>query len=206
MQCIRYLVPVLRCSAISTAGAVEIAHFLLLPWFQLVGSLLYLVCGLAMVWFALSTPGGPVAWFAGGAWGLIPLFLCFGLAPLVIWGPLYRARTDSSLSFRRSLLVGAANWPYTYLHQVAVWWAFVRVLRSRADWKKSIRHAEAESILRPRELEREVIAAEPATTVGRFRTNDQRAIASIVPGRLRLHVSPAEPEQRSMNYAFQEPQ
>lgn len=139
MQCIRYLGPVLRSPSISTPGALEIAHFLLLPWLQLLGSLLYLVCLGVLAWFAVSTQGGPAEWFANGAWGIVPLFLLFGLAPLAVWGPLYWARTDRRIGFRRSLLLGVANWPYTYVHQAAVWWAFARVVRNRHDWKKTAR-------------------------------------------------------------------
>jgi hypothetical protein len=35
-----------------------------------------------------------------------------------------------------------ANWAYTYLHQVSVWWALARVMRARNDWKKTARLAQ----------------------------------------------------------------
>ena len=69
----------------------------------------------------------------------MPLFVFFGLAPLVMWGPLYRRLHGSTMSRSRALLLGLANWPYTYVHHVAIWWAFARVVRVRHDWKKTVR-------------------------------------------------------------------
>ena len=40
---------------------------------------------------------------------------------------------------RRAFALGLANWPYAYVHHVAIWWAFIRVLRVRHDWKKTVR-------------------------------------------------------------------
>lgn len=198
MQCFRYLVPVLRSPLIPTAAAIEIAHFLLLPWLQLVGSLLYLTCGVLMVRFALTLPGGPISWFANGAWGLVPLFVCFGLGPLMLWGPLYRARTDKKLGFGRSLLIGVANWPYTYVHQVAVWWAFVRVLRNRADWKKSDRRPVMPT-LDALQADRHDERRRSDHARGQFRPRGARRAGRLAAGRfhIRTPVSIHEPRRTS---------
>jgi cellulose synthase/poly-beta-1,6-N-acetylglucosamine synthase-like glycosyltransferase len=141
MQCWRYLVPVLRSRRISTPGALEISYFLVLPWVQIVGSVLYLVVFGLFAYYAVSTPGGPLAWLAGGAWGIVPLLVLFGIGPLAVWGPVYRSCTDRSMGRARSLAIGLANWPYTTIHYLATWWAFSRVVRSRHDWKKTQRAA-----------------------------------------------------------------
>jgi cellulose synthase/poly-beta-1,6-N-acetylglucosamine synthase-like glycosyltransferase len=141
MQCWRYLVPVLKSRRISTPGALEISYFLVLPWLQIVGSVLYLMLGALAVYYAATTPGGPLAWLDSGAWGIIPLLIVFGIGPLAVWGPVYRSCTDRSMGLARSVAIGLANWPYTTVHYLASWWAFSRVVRSRHDWKKTERVA-----------------------------------------------------------------
>ena len=140
MQCFRYLMPILRCGRISSGGALEIAYFLCMPWLQLLGSVVYGLCVVIVVHYAVTFPGGAMAWLTGGAWGTIPLFLCFGLGPFVVWGPIYRmtaSRTDMSIPM--ALGLGLANWLYLAVHYLAIWWAFARVVRTRTDWKKSAR-------------------------------------------------------------------
>ncbi|HWH35704.1 MAG TPA: glycosyltransferase family 2 protein [Acidimicrobiales bacterium] len=149
MQCWRYLGAVLRSRNIATPGALEIAYFLLLPWVQVVGSVLYVVVLSLFSYYALATPGGPLAWFDGGAWGIIPLLILFGIGPLAIWGPVYRRCTDRRLSRVRALALGLANWPYTTVHYLATWWAFSRVVRARHDWKKTARVAPGPSPVPP---------------------------------------------------------
>ena len=141
MQCLRYLVPVLACPAIEVGAALEIAYFLFLPWIQLIGGTLYVLTGLVLVWYATTAPHGLSGWLGAGAWGLIPLFAMFGLAPLMVWGPLYRRGVDRRISRRMAVLIGLANWPYSYVHHVATWWAFIRVSQARHDWKKTARAA-----------------------------------------------------------------
>lgn len=137
MQCMRYLNPVLRSARISTPGALEIAYFLLIPWSQLLGGMVYLGSTLLMIYYGVSQPGGFASWLADGAWAVLPLFVVFGLAPLAVWGPIYRARIHPQTSRRRALALGLANWAYSYMHYVAVWWALIRLIRSRSDWKKT---------------------------------------------------------------------
>ncbi|MGH9138340.1 MAG: glycosyltransferase [Acidimicrobiales bacterium] len=141
MQCIRYLWPVLKSPAVRTPAAAEIAHFLFLPWLQIIGASIYAACVGLLVWFAATAPGGPIAWFEAGAWGFLPLFVLFGIGPLVLWGPLYRRMTDRSLSRRRAFLIGVLHWPYTYVHHAAVWAALFRFLGARRNWQKTARAA-----------------------------------------------------------------
>ena len=167
MQCFRYMLPVLRSPVISTTGAVEIAYFLILPWVQLIGTTLYVLTTGLFLWYATHTPGGPLAWLDAGAWGLIPLFVLFGLGPLLVWGPIYRSTVDRSLSRRRALAFGFANWPYTLVHYVATWKAFGRVVRSRHDWVKTERIAPRPAIapVVPMPAVRVAAASSPPATV-----------------------------------------
>jgi len=188
MQCFRYLKPILRSPQISTAGAVEIAYFLFLPWLQLVGSVIYVLCAVIVVGYALTFPGGMGAWLAGGAWAIVPLFVCFGLGPFVIWGPVYRATARREMSIPMSIALGVANWLYLGVHYVSIWWAFVRVVRTRHDWKKSTRLATAAHSglaaegLQPRKVE----------CVLRFPPAGSDVDPRVVRGRVRLRDPAAE--------------
>lgn len=139
MECLRYSWPVLRSGRITTGAAMEITYFLFLPWFQLLGGLVYLAFLGGLCYAAFAVPGGPVQWLNGGAWGLVPLFLIFGLTPLVVWGPIYRRSVAQELTLPQAIGLGLLNWPYTYVHHVSTWWAFFRVVRSRHDWMKTER-------------------------------------------------------------------
>lgn len=140
MQCARYLWPVLTSSRISTGGAVEIAYFLIQPWLQLIGGILYAVCGFILVSGLAQSAGDPAALLNPTTYGIIVLFLLFGIAPLVVWGPVYRSRVDRSTSRRRAFLLGLTNVVYLYINHVAVWTAFYRIVRSRHDWIKTERN------------------------------------------------------------------
>ncbi len=142
MQCTRYLRPVLRSPGITNFGAAEISYFLLLPWMQLIGGVIYVFATVVVLFYAFTAVGGPSQWFQSDGWGLLPLFVLFGLGPLVVWGPVYRTTRARGLSRTRAMALGVANWPYSYVHHVATWWAFIRILRSRHDWKKTERVAD----------------------------------------------------------------
>ena len=137
MQCFAYLQAILRSPRISTLGAVELTYFLMLPWLQLIGSVVYVAAFLVMGYYAFAEPGGLSAWWNAGAWGVLPLFVLFGLAPFLVWGFIYRRHSDPSLRLPMAFALGMANWVYGYLQQMASWWAFIRVVRNHHDWKKT---------------------------------------------------------------------
>lgn len=140
MQCARYLWPVLTSPRISTGGAVEIAYFLLQPWLQLLGGILYAVCGFILVSGVAQSFGDPSALLNPTTFGVLALFLLFGMGPLVVWGPVYRSRVDRTTTRRRALLLGLTNAAYLYINHVAVWTAFYRIIRMRHDWAKTERN------------------------------------------------------------------
>jgi cellulose synthase/poly-beta-1,6-N-acetylglucosamine synthase-like glycosyltransferase len=143
MQCAKYLPAVLGSTRISTAAALEIAYFLLIPWTQLLGSVVYTGALSIMGWYAVTTPGGVAEWFAGGGWGVVALAVIFGVGPVSLWGPVYRRACEPGTSRRRALGLGLLHWLYTYVLLVAVWKAFVRVLRSERGWVKTSRVLDA---------------------------------------------------------------
>jgi cellulose synthase/poly-beta-1,6-N-acetylglucosamine synthase-like glycosyltransferase len=149
MQCVKYLRAVLASPRISTPSAVEIAYFLLVPWTQLLGTVVYVAAGVSIGWFALHTPGGVQAWFLSGAWGLIPLVVLFGIAPIAIWAAVYR-RGEPTTSRGRALVLGLTYWLYTFVMVAAVWRGAWRILRSRGDWVKTARVITDQQLVAPR--------------------------------------------------------
>ena len=137
MQCMQYLLPVLRSPIVPLPGALEIAYYLFLPWTQLLGSIVFPVALVLDCYYAFGTDGGVSAWWRAGAWGIAPLAVLFGALPYLVWGPLYRLRSGGTVTWRRSVLLSVANIGYGYLLQAAVWWAFIRLVRRRTDWKKT---------------------------------------------------------------------
>lgn len=139
MQCAKYFRTVLLSPAVRTPSALEISYFLLIPWTQLIGTIVYALAMLIVGYWALTSPTGIGGWFASGAWGLIPLTLTFGLGPLVSWGLVYRARCEPWLSRRAAIGLGLAYWLYSYLMLASVWRGFWRILRARDGWAKTNR-------------------------------------------------------------------
>jgi cellulose synthase/poly-beta-1,6-N-acetylglucosamine synthase-like glycosyltransferase len=140
MQCARYLWPVLTSARISTGGAVEIAYFLIQPWLQLLGGVLYAVCGFILVSGLVQSAGDPATLLNPTNYGVLMLFMLFGMGPLVVWGPVYRSRVDRTTTRRRALLLGLTNTLYLYVNHIAVWTAFYRIIRQRRDWAKTDRN------------------------------------------------------------------
>lgn len=139
MQCSRYFKRVLLSRNIKTPSAMEISYFLLIPWTQLIGTLVYAGSFGVLFYWATSAPDGVIGWFLNGAWGLIPLVAVFGLGPLVVWGLVYRARCETAITRRAAIGLGLAYWAYTYLMLGSVWSGFYRVLRARNSWSKTSR-------------------------------------------------------------------
>ncbi|MCO7221914.1 glycosyltransferase family 2 protein, partial [Klenkia sp. PcliD-1-E] len=140
MQCMRYLWSIICSPQVSLPGALEIAYYLWVPWSQLLGSVVFPAAVAVQVWFMTHTGDGVTDWWTQGAWGLVPLAALFGVLPHVVWGPVYRSRSGGAVTRRRAFVLGLVNVLYAYLLQAAVWWAFLRLLRGRRDWKKTAHH------------------------------------------------------------------
>lgn len=145
MQCAKYFRRVLMSPRIGTPSALEISYFLLIPWTQLLGTLVYAAAAVILTYWALAFPAGVLGWFTAGAWGLVPLALCFGVTPLVLWGFVYRSRCEPTLSRWEALGLGLAYWGYTYLMLLSVWSAFWRLVRARDGWVKTARVLSADA-------------------------------------------------------------
>jgi cellulose synthase/poly-beta-1,6-N-acetylglucosamine synthase-like glycosyltransferase len=143
MQCFRYMRQVLGSRRLTTPAALEICYFLIIPWTQLLGTVVYTLSALALVSYAFGDPGGVSHWFASGGWGLFPLVAVFGIFPMAVWGIVYRLRCDPSLGRLRALALGLGYWLFSYLMIAAVWRGFARLVRARNGWAKTDRLPQA---------------------------------------------------------------
>jgi hypothetical protein len=139
MQCAKYLKPILTSPNLSTSSALEIAYFLLIPWTQILGTLVYAGSLAAIAGYAITTPGGLLAWFGGSAWVVLPPAVVFGVVPIAIWALVYRWRCERNTSWCRVAILAAAYWLYNYLMLIAVWSALARLIRSKNGWVKTAR-------------------------------------------------------------------
>lgn len=141
MQCSSYIGDIIRCPNLSNAGVVESCYFLVTPWLQIMGIVLWpvllFVAGLRVLTYA----GGPIGFFEQ-FWPLALLTLIFGTLPFVMWGPVYRRMVEPEMSRRRAWLLGAGNAAYVLYTYPTTARAVARLLTGRHNWVKTRRNAE----------------------------------------------------------------
>ena len=106
MQCGVYLRRLWTSKHVSTIGALEASYYLIQPWLQLIGTLVYPVPGLV---FLANYAAGPEAmqnWVRSGGWMVLIFYLVAGLGPFVLWGPLYLRRCEPQLGILRATGLG----------------------------------------------------------------------------------------------------
>lgn len=137
MQCVRYLGRLYRSPHLANAAVVESSYYLILPYLQILGTLLYPVLALSALDRATSIDGSLESQLL-----LAPVLLVFGFAPFALWGPIYRRREKPDASRLRALVWGLGYFLYVHYVYIAIWRAFLRVVLSRTDWSKTTRNAE----------------------------------------------------------------
>ena len=142
MQCARYVRRIWDSRHLTTLGAAEMLYYLAQPWLQLLGTLVYPVPFVLLGVRIVDDPANVWAWFTGGAWLLFAVYGVFGLLPFLVWGPIYRARCDSTGSWWRGLGYGLAYAAYIYTFYITSWRALARVVRGRNGWAKTRRNTE----------------------------------------------------------------
>jgi 1,2-diacylglycerol 3-beta-glucosyltransferase len=142
MQCARYVRRIWDSRHLTTLGAAEMLYYLAQPWLQLLGTLVYPIPFLLLGFRAASDPAEVWAWFSGGAWLLFAVYGSFGLLPFLVWGPIYRARCEPSVSALRGIWYGFAYAIYIYTFYITSWRALYRLVRKRNGWVKTRRNTE----------------------------------------------------------------
>ncbi|WP_191243902.1 glycosyltransferase family 2 protein [Amycolatopsis deserti] len=146
MQCGRYLRRIWDSAHISTFGAAEMMYYLAQPWLQLLGSLIYPIPFLVFLGATVTDPSRMGAWFTDGGWILFAIYGTFGLAPFVVWGPIYQWKCLRSKNFLRGLGMGLAYALYIYTFYITSWRALARLVRGRNGWTKTRRNTERAAV------------------------------------------------------------
>jgi 1,2-diacylglycerol 3-beta-glucosyltransferase len=142
MQCGAYLRRLWGSPYVSKLGALEATYYLLQPWLQLVGTIVYPVPLAVFIANYAAGPGPMGSWLVRGGWSLVLFYLVAGVGPFALWGPVYRARCERQLGFLRSLGLGVGYSLFVLIFYITSWRAFFRILRGQEDWFKTRRNAE----------------------------------------------------------------
>lgn len=141
IQCVKYLRQIVSSPHFSSGGVLESAYYLLLPFIQMIGLVLWPTLAVLTLSGTLELPGGPGAWLAD-SWWLLALFFVMSVVPFAMWGPIYRATCEPRTPLLRSVLWGLGLWLYIYYLYVTVTRAFFRLAARRGGWAKTRRNAE----------------------------------------------------------------
>ena len=142
MQCLRYVGSVWRSDRIPNLGFLELAFFLVQPWLQLLGALLYPIPMIALLVSYLRHPGAAASYVTSGGWRGLLLYLVMAFGQFVIWGPIYRRKCEPDTGFWRALGWGFVYPAYLIFLYVVSWRAVGRMLTGRNGWAKTRRNAE----------------------------------------------------------------
>lgn len=141
MQCVRYLPRILSSSKMTGRGALEAAYFLVLPFVQVLGALIWPALFGYMVFQAVSDPAGITGWI--GQYWLLSLFtFTLGVLPFVLWGPIYRRKCEPESGLLRSIGWGFTYWLYVYYMYVCNLWGFYRLVTGNSGWVKTRRNSD----------------------------------------------------------------
>ncbi|MDQ0029541.1 glycosyltransferase family 2 protein [Arthrobacter bambusae] len=150
MQCSSYLPRIFESPYFSNIGAIESSYFLVQPFIQILGLVLWPTLFIAMVAQGSLTMGGLQAWLAA-SWFIIPLIVVTGIAPFALWGPVYRKQAVPDKSRLAGVLWGVGYWLYMYQNYVSVLRATYRLVTGRHGWAKTRRNNENDTQLLAKE-------------------------------------------------------
>lgn len=150
MQCSTYLKRIFESPHFSNLGAIESSYFLIQPFIQIVGLLLWPTLFITMVAQGTLSTGSFLTWLAS-AWFIIPLILVTGVAPFALWGPVYRRQVAPQKNVFIGLLWGFGYWLYMYQNYVSVLRATYRIITGRQGWAKTRRNNENDAKLLAKE-------------------------------------------------------
>jgi cellulose synthase/poly-beta-1,6-N-acetylglucosamine synthase-like glycosyltransferase len=142
MQCVRYVRLIWDSKHVSTLGATEMLYYLAQPWMQLLGTLIYPIPLLLLVFKTAAAPAWVWHWFTGGAWILFAVYGTFGLLPFLVWGPIYWWKCERRVGFLRGLGYGLCYAAYIYTFYITSWRALIRLVRGNNGWSKTRRNIE----------------------------------------------------------------
>ena len=165
MQCGLYLRQLWTSPHVGGLGAIEATYYLLQPWLQIVGTLVYPVPAAIFIANYVAGPAAMGAWMTSGGWMILIFYLAAGVGPFVLWGPVYRRSCERHIGVVQAIGFGLGYSLFVLIFYVTSWRALSRIVRHREDWFKTRRNAEFISAMELRE-EFEPAAFELITEMG----------------------------------------
>lgn len=144
MQCGAYLPRIWGSRHVTALGALESSYYLIQPWLQLLGTILYPIPIIILAINFSSYPTEMGQFMADGGWMLFVLYAVLGLTPFVMWGPLYARRCEPSVGMVRAIGYGFAYSLFIVTFYITCWRAFFRILGGRRGWAKTRRNTEVQ--------------------------------------------------------------
>jgi len=144
MQCCAYLPQIWGSRHVTALGALEASYYLIQPWLQLLGTILYPIPIIILLYNYSSYPTEMGEFIADGGWMLFVLYLVLGLTPFVMWGPLYARRCEPGIGMVRAIGYGFAYSLFIVTFYITSWRAFSRILSGRRGWAKTRRNTEVQ--------------------------------------------------------------
>lgn len=141
IQCVKYLPEIVRSRHFSSAALIESAYYLLLPFIQLIGMVIWPVVFISAMRGTTVGAQDMGAWF-NNAWWFLALMVLLGIVPFAMWGPIYRKKCEPGQEIWRSVMWGLGMCLYIYYLYISVTRAFVRLALGRSGWAKTRRNAE----------------------------------------------------------------
>jgi cellulose synthase/poly-beta-1,6-N-acetylglucosamine synthase-like glycosyltransferase len=141
IQCVKYLPEIVRSRHFSSAAVVEAAYYLLLPFIQLLGMLIWPAVFAYAIRSTTAQAHSFGAWL-DNSWWFLTLVLLLGVLPFAMWGPIYRRRCEPQVEPWRAVLWGLGMCLYIYYLYISVSRAFIRLAMGRSGWAKTRRNAE----------------------------------------------------------------
>lgn len=145
MQCFKYIGAIWKSDRIPNTGFLELTFFLVQPWLQLLGVLLYPVPLMLLAVSYLRHPDAAAHCLASGGWIGIAVYLGMSFGQFVVWGPLYRWKCEPHSGRWQSLGWGLAYPLHLLSLYVVSWRAVGRIVTRRNGWAKTRRNAERPS-------------------------------------------------------------
>lgn len=141
IQCMKYLSEIIRSRHFDSGGVLESVYYLLLPFVQLLGAVIFTALWALLLWTFATTPID-----LSGNWGFLGLSILmwavFGLSPFFIWAILYKLKCEPTSSWPVTIVRGAGLWVFVLYIFLSTARAFWRVVRGKNGWAKTRRNAE----------------------------------------------------------------
>lgn len=142
MQCSEYIPRVWRTPQITNLGAMEMTFFLVQPWNQLVGSIVFPIPLIAFLYALVKVPNFAENFASRGGWIILGTILLIGMVEFALWGILYWAKCERKKPAWLSLVWGLSYLIYVYINYPVVWRAFIQLFTGKQGWAKTRRNAE----------------------------------------------------------------